>query len=160
VSDGRVAEARFVPTQSFCFRDLSADITGKALQEVIGEVCAACSPGDVVRITFTGSGVLDGLLRTEPEDVARTICSSSGCTVKGMRVLTGPESSPGPIADKVASKAEELAALPRQSIMEILMSKTMLKPHRAYFESLSDDEFYGMVRGAAGLAVSAMGGRR
>jgi hypothetical protein len=64
------------------------------------------------------------------------------------------------VADEVASKAEEMAALPRQRIMEILMAKTMLKPYRAYFESLPDEEFYGMVRGAAGLAASALGGRR
>jgi len=160
VIDGRVAEARFVPTQSFCFRDLSVDITGRTLQEVEAEVRGSCSAGDAVRITFTGSGVLDGMLRIEAEDVARGLGRSLGCTVQGVRVNTSPERSPGPIADRVASKAEEFAALPRQRIMEILMAKTMLKPHRAYFESLSDDEFYGMVRGAAGLAASALGGRR
>lgn len=160
VTDGRVSEARFAPTQSFCFRDLSADITGRTLPEAESELRSQVSEGDVVRITFTGAGVLDGMLRREPADVARALGRSLGCTVQEVRVLTSPERSPGPIADAVASKAEEMAALPRQRVMEILMAKTMLKPYRAYFESLPDEEFYGMVRGAAGLAESALGGRR
>jgi len=160
VTDGRVSDARFVPTQSFCFRELRADITGRTLQDVESELRAQVSKGDIARVTFSGAGVLDGMLRRDPADAARALGRALGCTVQEVRVLTGPERSPGPVADEVASKAEEMAALPRQRIMEILMAKTMLKPYRAYFESLPDEEFYGMVRGAAGLAASALGGRR
>ena len=160
VTDGRVSEARFVPTQSFCFRELRFDITGKILQDAGSELRGQVSEGDIVRITFSGTGMLDGMIRRDPADIARTLGRALGCIVQEVRVQTGPERSPGPLADAVASKAEEMAALPRQKIMEILMAKTMLKPYRAYFESLPDDEFYGMVHGAAGLAASALGGRR
>jgi DNA repair exonuclease SbcCD nuclease subunit len=160
VTDGRVSEARFVPTQTFCFRELSADIAGRTFQEAEDELRAQVSEGDVARITFTGTGAMDGMLRSDPSDVARSLGRALRCTVQEVRVRTLPEGSPGPVADAVASKAEEMAALPRAEIMGILMSKPLLRQNRAYFESLSDEEFYGMVSGAAGLASSALGGQR
>ncbi len=160
VTEGRVSECRFIPTQSFCFRELTADITSSDLRTAVSVLRGQCRRGDCLRITFRGSGVMDAMLRKEPEAVRKSIESDLGCTVSEIRVMTRPDSPPGPITEAVEARGRALADAPREEVMGILMSKTLMKNYRTYFESMSDEEFRDLVDRSTRLAASAMEGSR
>jgi DNA repair exonuclease SbcCD nuclease subunit len=156
VESGRVSELRFVPTQSFVWRSLEADISGRTLQEAMAGIASECSAGDVISVSFKGSGPLDRVLRSDPEGIARMAEELTGCKVAGIRMMTSPEGVPKELAGAVRDSGNALAGPDRGLILGILRSKPMLRNNISYFESMSDEELSMLAAEASALAASSL----
>ena len=163
VSSGKVSEVRFVPTQGIVWHDMTVDITGKVLGDVVSEISSQVSAGDLVRIGFIGHGDLDGMLRDEPDDVMRSIRVGARCRVASMRVDTTPETDIWSLTDgddlrsKVVSAGRDMMSLGREEIIGTICSHPIASRYREHFESLSDDELREMVEEATVKVVHHMG---
>ncbi len=162
VDDGAVSELRFVATQGIVWRDETVDITGKDLQTMLEGLSGTVGKGDIVRITFEGSGGLDRMLRTQGADVAATVESATGCRVCDMVVRTVPEVDMGARAGgsdmvaKVIQAGDRLAAAPREEILARILSNPVAKAHGDFFRSMTDEELRDMVKRATGALVARL----
>lgn len=165
VSSGSVSDLRFVPTQSMMWHDIAVDITGRSLPDISSEISGSVGKGDLVRITFTGSGQLDGMLRTDAEDAVAVLERSTGCRIASWDVSTSPDFDVWSMADgddlasKVVSVGRDLSS-DRSAVLERILSNPVLARHRGFFESLTDEELSKVVEDASRLVVASMGGSR
>ena len=162
VSSDIVRGLRFVPTQTMMWHDISVDITGRVLNDLVSDISARIRKGDLARITFVGSGPLDGMLRTDADDVISVLETGTGCRIASWDVDTTPDfdvwSAGGgeDLASKVVSAGRSLCT-DRSAVLERILSNSVLARHRDFFESLSDEELSGIVEDAARLVVVGMG---
>ena len=162
VSSGVVSGLRFVPTQSMMWHDISVDISGKTLESMASDISGRIRKGDLVRITFTGSGPLDGMLRTDVDDAVSVLEERTGCRIASWEVDTSPDfdiwsmGGGDDLASKVSSAGRRLSG-DRQGILERVMSNPVLSRHRSFFESLSDEELSKMAEDAARMVIAEMG---
>lgn len=163
VSSGSVSDMRFVPTQSMMWHDITVDITGRSLPDISSEISGSVGKGDLVRITFIGSGQLDGMLRTDAEDAMAVLERSTGCRIASWDVSTSPDFDVWSMADgddlasKVVSVGRNLSS-DRSAVLERILSNPVLARHRGFFESLTDEELSKVVEDASRLVVASMGG--
>ena len=164
VDGGRVSELRFVPTQGIVWRDIRVDITGRTMDDVIAEARGAVGPGDIVRMTFTGTGELDGALRLN--DNSDYLSKVLGCTVCEVVVETSPSidmdsrSGGSDMTAKVIASGRGLAASGREAILGRILANPIAARHRDYYESLTDEELVRLVERATGMLVAGMGAGR
>lgn len=161
VSSGVVTNIRFVPTQSILWRDMRVDIAGKTLEDVMSEIRSAVSPTDMLRITLTGSGELDGMLRSG-DDAVGLISSRVGCTVSEVNVETSPfvdytTRSGDDMVSKIIEASRSLEADGRDSILGILGGNRIIAAHMDEFSGMTDDELNALVEDASKLLISRMG---
>lgn len=165
VSSGSVSDLRFVPTQSMIWHDITVDITGMTLVDVASDISGRIGKGDLVRISFTGSGQLDLMLRTDAEDAVAELERRSGCRITSWDVSTTPDFDVWSMADgddlasKVASVGRGLSS-DRSAVLERILSNPVLARHRGFFDSLTDEELSKIVEDASRLVVAGMGGSR
>ncbi len=164
VEDGRVSELRFVPTQGLVWYDDTVDITGsESLDDVVDQLRGAYIPGSVVRLTFTGSGALDGMLRSEPDDIRSIIASNIGCTVVSAEVCTSPYIDMDARAGErdmigiTILQGKGLESADRDTIIGILSSNPVMKRYIDLFEDMDDAMLRSLVREATRDVVSHLG---
>ena len=166
VDDGRVSELRFVPTQGMVWRDVLVDISGKSMDGVISEVRGEVAAGDVVRITFTGSGELDSMLRLHTAENEEYLSKVLGCTVCGLVLETTPDidmdarASGSDMTAKVIAAGRSMASSDRDAIISVITSNPIAARHRDYFESLPDERLSELAEAATGFLVARLEGSR
>lgn len=164
VEDGVVTELRFVATQGIVWRELSADITGRDLASLVSSVSKSAGKGDIVRITFTGSGVLDGMLRLKTDDVVGSIESSTGCRVCEAIVETRPEvdmdarSEGADMVAKAIQAGRRLESATREEILGRILENRVARAHAGFFESMTNDQLRELVSRATGVLVARLEG--
>ena len=166
VDSGRVSELRFVPTQGIVWRDLLVNITWKGMEDVIAELRGRVTQGDIVRLRFTGSGEMDGMLRLHTRENAEYFSKVLGCTVCEISVDTTPaidmdaRAEGSDMAAMAIAMGRALADAGRDAILEVIMDNTIAAKHREHFESMSDEELRALVERATGMLVARMEGSR
>ncbi len=165
VTDGRVSELRFVPTQGMVWRDLEVDITGRDMQSLAADVSSSVLPGDICRLRFTGSGDLDAVLRTETGDAVAALSSASGCTVASVVLGCSPsvELPPagGPdILSRAVGCGEDLRDSDVGAILDAVCANGMAARHRDLLSSLGEEGIRGMVDDAVRLLAVHLGAGR
>lgn len=163
VVDGRVGEARFVPTQGRVWYDETVDITGKDLNAVIRELSQRIARDSLVRLTFVGRGELDSMLRRESGDLAELLSSRIGSRVTGTEVCSTPdvdiEARRGSkdMVGLMISAGDALKASGRKGILEVVRDNPMVRKESEVLESMSDEELEALVDEALMTVVSRMG---
>ena len=166
VEDGRVSELRFVPTQGIVWRDLAVDITGKGMDDVITELRGRVGQGDIVRLTFFGSGEMDAMLRLHTAENSEYLSKYLGCTVCGIELGTTPDidmdarASGSDMTAKTILAGRELSSAGRDAILSVILGNAIAARHRSYYESLTDEELSSLVERATGMLVANMEGSR
>ena len=166
VDGGRVSELRFVPTQGIVWRDLLVNITWKSMEDVIAELRGRVTQGDIVRLRFTGSGEMDGMLRLHTRENTEYLSKVLGCTVCEISVDTTPaidmdaRAEGSDMAAMAIAMGRALADAGRDAILEVIMDNTIAAKHREHFESMSDEELKALVERATGMLVARMEGSR
>ena len=166
VDGGRVSDLRFFPTQGIVWRDITVDITGKGMEDVIADIRGKVSEGDIVRVTFTGSGDLDAMLRLHTSENAEYLSKVLGCTVCELDVDTAPEidmdsrASGSDMTAKTITAGREMASSGRDAIISVITANQIAARHRDYFESLSDERLTELVETATGFLVARLEGTR
>lgn len=153
VTSNTLTDLRFVPTQTIIWERVEADITGCDLHGFLERVSSLIKKGSVVRLTITGRGVLDRMLRTAPDDVIKAIQTRSECIVEKIELKSKPESLPMTGGKDLVSKVAEVSNLvenaDKKSLIEAICSTGTSKTYlQNYFEDLSDDELKVLVRDA------------
>lgn len=163
VTSGTVTDLRFVPTQGIVWHDLSVDVTGRTLGEVVGEIGSKVFGGDMVRLGFVGNGDMDRMLRNDPDSVMSAISKATGCRIASFRVGTSPNVDLSSIEggrdlrSKVVEIGRGMRGLDRELIIDRICTNTMAAKHRDFFESLSDEDLRGIVDDAMLMVINEMG---
>ena len=161
VEDGRIASYEFVPTQSIIWEEVDVDITGMSMQGLLSVLEERIPRGSVVRLNVHGSGELDSPLRSERDDVVRTVQSRCGCTVCDISVDTTSALDLGSVMGmrdmrgKVVEAGMQLAR-DRASLIDAICENNVASENRTFFESLDDDELSAIVDSAVRRIVSSM----
>lgn len=153
VTNNTVTDLRFVPTQTIIWEKIEADITGCDLHGFLERVSFSIKKGSVIRLTVTGRGVLDRMLRTSPDDVIKAIQDRSECIVEKIKLKSRPESLPVTKGNDLVSKIREVSDLvenaDKKSLIKAICSTGTSKTYlQRYFEDMSKDELKELVRDA------------
>lgn len=150
VRDRLVTGFEFIPTQSYEWADLTVDIGGKTLNDVVGEISSATSGQTICRITFTGSGELDRMLRINPQDVMRAI--SRRMLVSSMEVRTAPpfdlesRSDGKDMAAALIRAYEDACKLSKEQVVDIICRNKVARNSRDFYMSMSEDELHNLLQ--------------
>jgi len=161
VSSGSVASCEFIPTQTFIWNDVSVDIGGKTLEQVLSEL-KHYGKNDVCRITFTGSGDLNTMLRTEEHEFVKILDDSLDCIVSSITVDTVPfvdieaREEGNDITAAVIKTGRGVESLTKDEIINIICSNKPLAAHREYFASMSEDAIRSLVEEALRSTVTRL----
>ncbi len=151
VKDRRIASCEFIPTHSVALYDLSVDIADKNLNDVISELKNTMGRGAVCRITFTGSGNLDGILRTQGDDVVRGIRESCGALSVTLIVRTtsavdvSSMSGGKDMAAALIRTADRMSAMTKEQLVGIICQNRIAGRYRDAYMSLSEEEIRNLV---------------
>lgn len=162
VSEGRVASAEFFATQGLLWCDESADITGRTLDEVAGDLGARIPPGSMARVRLTGSGELDSMARSDPDGLAAILSGRLGCTVSEVTADTTPEVDVEArrggldMVGLVIREADALKAGGRDAILAAISANAIARARLDEYGRMADDELEGLVDGALRTLVSRM----
>ncbi len=164
VDKGKVSELRFVPTQEIVWRELSVDITDRDLATAIRELKSQIGSGDIARVTFTGSGPLNAIIRLHPDDVASVLSRELSCIVCGIEAETTPEidmdtrAAGSDMIAKVISVGKSMESADMKELLKIILSNSIAARHRDFYTGLSDEMLRELVRRATGMLVATMEG--
>ena len=154
VSSHRVLDFQFFPTQTYVWKDISLDITGSTLNDLLSDMREEVGPKSICRITFTGSGELDTMLRTRTDDVRKTITGTLGCIVSDMLLETSPaidiESRKGgkDMASAIIRAGTDIDNMSKEEIIELICQNRIASNYREYFNSLSDEQIHSIIEDA------------
>jgi len=161
VSGNAIASYDFVPTQSFVWHDITYDIRDKTLEQVVTDL-STYGKDDVCRITFTGSGELNTMLRTEEEDIWKFLSETLKCMLSSIVVDTSPfvdidqRSEGADISAAVIRMGRGIEDMPRDEIIDIICRNKSLAAHRDYFNAMSDDDIRSLVEEAIRFSVTEL----
>ena len=151
VSDMNVVSADLIPTQTYIWENLTADITGKTIEDVLAELKEKTGRNVICRLTFIGHGDLDRMLRSSSDDVAMMISERLGCIVSDISVkttstadldsLVGRKDMPAAVAERGLAVRD----LGRDDIIDIICENKMAAKYRNYYEGMSDEELRSLV---------------
>jgi len=151
VSSHRVAGMKFIPTGPYVWSDITVDIAGRDLGSVIEEVRRSVPRRGICRITFAGSGQLDTMLRTEPDDVSSAIAAATGCTISSVSIHTSPEVDPESYAggksmqSAVIATAKRYESMSKEEIVALICRNRMAARHRDFYMSLAEEDLRSIV---------------
>ncbi len=161
VSSRSVVSCDFIPTQTFVWNDVSVDIGGKTLEQIISDL-KCYGKNDVCRITFTGSGDLNTMLRTEEDEFVKILGGSLDCTVSSIIVDTVPfvdidaRAGGNDITAAVIKTGRGVEALTKDEIIDIICTNKPLAAHREYFASMSEESIRSLVEEALRSTVTRL----
>lgn len=154
VTSGRVTGLDFFSTQGYIWKDILIDITDRDFNDIISELRTMLSRTTISRITFTGSGKLNAMLRKAGDDVRKTIEESTGSTVSTIRVRTSPEidlearAEGKDMAAAIIRAGRDMESMSREEIIDIICHNKVAARYRPEFESMSDKKLKGIVTDA------------
>lgn len=166
VKGGRVSEAKFFPTQGIVWYDEVFDVTGRTFYEVLDEMKRSIMPGSIARLTFVGSGEMDGMLRRDLRSVSNMLGSQLKATVSEIDVQTAPavdidaRRSGNDMAGTLIRAADSIKASGREKILGIIASNPLMKEHMSLFGCMDDEKLCELVDESLGDILSRMEGAR
>ena len=162
VKDDIVTDMEFFRTGPILWRDIELDITGKEdITDVISQIGDA-EQGSMLRITMTGTGVLDSIARLDPAGLSELIESRTGCNVTRIEIQTRPpidleaRKQTGDFVSAVISYGDRIESSTREELLDMICSTTTARSLRARFELFTDDELRDIVRDATYMIVERM----
>lgn len=162
VDSGKIRSADFIPTQGFVWKDLTVNIAGWSLNDVIGTLKGSLDGSTIARITFTGSGELDAMLRTNPSDVKKAISDSTGSIISSVIVDTSPEvdlesrSEGKDMASAVIRTGDRFGSMGKEELLEIICRNKIAARYRDRYSALTEEELRNMVRQAVRNVIVMM----
>jgi len=162
VEDGGVSGMEFLPTHSILWESVSIDITGKDLDGLVEEISATVGVGSLVRLTLTGRGDLDRMLRLNTEGAAEAIAKASGCRLVGLELQTSESvdlearRGSGDFVDAALTEADRLTGEGREAILDEICRTKASQNVRRVFEAMEDGELEAMVRDASRLLAERL----
>lgn len=148
-----VRDLKFVPTQAILWETKEIDITGRDLNSLINEVSSAVGRDSIVRLTVTGRGPLDRMLRTEYDDVIKVIEGRTGCIIESIVIKSKSEYLPvaggKDLLSKIAEVSEYLETLDKDTLIDMICSTGVSKTYLMdYFNEMSEEELKIMITDA------------
>lgn len=145
-----VRDLKFVPTQTILWETGEIDITEYNLNSFIDEVASIVNRGSIVRLTVTGRGSLDGMIRKEYDDVIRTVENRTGCIIESIDVKSKPENLPtvgkNDLLSKIMEVTESLESADRGELIDLICSTGVSKKYiMSHFENMTDDDLKTMI---------------
>ena len=162
VSSGRIESLAFFPTQTYQWSDLTVDIGGKTLSDVVSELKPVLKDGSIARIRFIGSGELDTMLRSNREDVRRSIASSTGFLISEIIVDTSPELDLESLAGgkdmraAIIRSADNISNLSKKDIIDYICTNKNMSRSRDFFEQMDEQRLKDLVSEAMKNALVKM----
>ena len=159
VRDSMVSELEFFRTSSYHWEEIEVDITGKDLNGIVNELRLKLDESTIARITFKGSGSLDRMLRTQTEDVVKTIASATRSEISSVTLSTSPEvdldsrADGKDIAGALIRSGRRVSSLSRDEILDIICANKVAAKYRDLYDTLSDDDLRKVVDDAMRKAV-------
>ncbi len=151
VKDKIITSAEFIPTQTFVWKELEVDISGKPFNEILSEIRSNVKSDTVARIRFIGNGILDSMLRTRKDDVRVTIESSTSAVISSLSVETAPEidflqrANGKDMVGAIIRSGEKIKTYPRERIIDIICENKIAARNRDFYSNLSDEELRRIV---------------
>lgn len=153
VADNAVRNLKFVPTHAILWENKEINITGHNLNSFLDEVLSFTEKGSVIRLTITGKGPLNHMIRSEYDDIVKTIEHRTGSIVESMDIRSKPEKLPvsggNDLLSKVMEVTESVETIDRNELTDMICSTGVSRNHLlSYFEKMSDDELKNLVTDA------------
>ncbi len=162
VSEGRVSSLDFIPTSKYRWEDLSVDITGKNLNEIIKDLSGKVDRSSVCRLTFVGSGDLDTMLRTKTSDVSSAISSSTGCTISSIKLNTissidlESRSDGKDMAAAIVRSGNKIMSMSKEQIVDIICQNRNAAKYRDIYMSMTEEEIRSIVSDSMRSIIAKM----
>jgi len=151
VTDGRVSSLDFISTCEYRWEDLTVDITGKSLTDVVNSLSGTVDRSTICRLSFVGSGNLDAMLRTNPDDVSSAISSSLGCIISSISVKTASDidlearAEGKDMAAAIIRSGNRISAMSKEQIIGLICKNRNAARYRDEYESMSEEELRSIV---------------
>ncbi len=161
VESGRVSSLTFIPTQTYIWEDITVDITGRSLPEIVGGLSHL--GGDrVCRLRFVGSGELDTMLRTSSDEVRKAVSDSTGCIVSDVIVETVPSvdldarSEGRDMGAAIIQCGRRMEAMGKDEIVDLVCQNKVMARYRQQLMSMTDEEVRSLVSDAMRSSLAKM----
>ena len=164
VNDNAVSDLRFIATQGVLWTDVTVDISGKNMEDMMRDISSQIEKGSILSISFTGTGELDAPLRLNTEELREGIATRTGCIVSSMELGTSPPfdvesmSKGNDLFAAVIRSADDLHDMGREKLIDLICSTKTSKDIRYLFESLSDEELKSISENAKMLILERLMG--
>ena len=162
VKEDIVSDMQFFRTGPILWRDITLDISGKEdISDVISQI-GETEEGSMLRITLTGTGILDSMARLDPAGLSELIEARTGCKVTKIDIQSRPpidmtaRKQTGDFVSAVISYGERLESSSREELLDMICSTTTAKSLRSRFETFTDDELRDIIRDATYMIVERM----
>ncbi len=166
VRDGHVSDVEFFATQSIVWMDITMDITDmETLEDIVSFLESQSVRGNLLRITFKGSGSLDKLIREGGRDLTRILSKRNSCSIASIEVDTAPimdlDSFVGrkDLVGMILSECGALEGLDRDGKLSIVLQNPVLKAFADDIGDISDESLASIILDAKTDLASRMGVR-
>ena len=154
INSKKVTGLDFISTQGYIWKDIKVDITGREFNSVMAELRTLLGRSTIARITFTGTGNLDAMLRTSLEDVSRSISETTGAIVSSIELRTSPaidldsRAKGKDMGSAIIRSGRDMEALSKEDIVDIICDNKVLSKYRSSFMSMSEEEIKSIIEDA------------
>ncbi len=162
VDSHRVSSIDFIQTSVYHWEDMTVDITGCTFNDVMNIIGNKADSNAICRITFTGSGELDTLLRTNIDNVSHTITQTAGCLVSSLTVRTSPpidieaRSHERDMGAAVIRAGKDLSNMTKEELVDLICQNKNASKHRDFFMAMSDEDVHSLVDDATRSILARM----
>lgn len=150
VENDVVKELEFIPTHAILWENKEIDITRHDLGSFLNEILSLVKNGSIVRLKVVGKGPLNKMLRSEYDDIVKTIESRTGCIVESLDIRSKPENMPiaggNDLLSKIMEVTESIETVDRNSLINMICSTSVSQNHlKSHFEEFSDEELRNII---------------
>ncbi len=151
VTDGKVSELRFVPTQSLQWGCLEADLTGLDMDGLASKLENISESIDIASLTLYGKGDLMTMLNGDPSEFRNELQSRVPFMLAGLETSPYPHEE-GELAVKIRAAAASMESEGRRAYERAIMEDPCMAEHSKMIASLTD----GDLERSAGRAAEAL----
>lgn len=162
VKDDVVTEMKFFRTGPILWQDVTLDIGGTDDIEQALTQLDDVEKGSMIRLTVTGSGSLDSMVRLDPDGFTELVESRTGSKVTAMEILSKPKidldarKDTGDFVSAVINYGNRLETSSREDLLDMICCTNTARSQRNRFERFSDEELRQIVRDATYMIVEKM----
>lgn len=160
VTNSIVTSMDFFRTCDILWTTVEADITGvENMKDLVKKIADDIEKGSMIKVTLTGHGDLDAIIRLDPRGVTELIEARTGCNVTELDLQTLPEidiearRETGDFVSAVINYGTRLETEKRDIIIDMICSTTTSENFRSKYEAMSDEELSSIARDAMLLVV-------
>ncbi len=158
VVNDRVNDMTFFKTGPIVWKDVEINITGKTdVKELFNGM--KFDRSSILSVTFTGRGILDGVLRLENNDIKTLVMNQTGCTVSDIKIRTTPDidldarEDVGDFTSAVLSYRKRLKTMNREELLDRICSTGATQTIRGDFEQFTDEELREIIDDSTYLII-------